>query len=62
MPLPDDIRGLADQVLNRVDEAREFSLYSRQAWRLVQQASCEPTDDRLVGKGIPPTPDRYAEG
>ncbi len=37
MPLSDDIRGLADQVLDRVDEAREFYAHSRQAWRLVQQ-------------------------
>jgi hypothetical protein len=37
MPLSDDIRGLADQVLDRVDEAREFYVHSRQAWRLVQQ-------------------------
>ena len=37
MPLCDDIRGLADQVLSRVNEAREFYVHSRQAWRLVQQ-------------------------
>ena len=37
MPLSDDIRSLADQVLDRVDEAREFHVHSRQAWRLVQQ-------------------------
>jgi hypothetical protein len=37
MPLSDDIRSLADQVLVRVDEAREFYVHSRQAWRLVQQ-------------------------
>jgi hypothetical protein len=44
MSLPDDIRGLADQVLDRVGEAREFYVHSRQAWRLVQQ---------LVRKGRP---------
>ncbi|MFI5454568.1 MAG: hypothetical protein ACHRXM_03870 [Isosphaerales bacterium] len=37
MPLSDDIRGLADQVLGRVDAVREFYLHSRQAGRLVQQ-------------------------
>ena len=37
MPLSDDIRSLADQVLDRVGEAREFYVHFRQAWRLVQQ-------------------------
>ena len=37
MPLSDDIRSLADQVPDRVDEAREFSVHSRQAWRLAVQ-------------------------
>ena len=37
MPLSNDIRSLADQVLNRLDEAREFYVHSRQSWRLVQQ-------------------------
>jgi hypothetical protein len=37
MPLSDDIRGLAKQIVDRVDEAREFYVHSRQAWRLVQQ-------------------------
>jgi hypothetical protein len=36
MPLSDDVRGLADQVLDRLDEAREFYVHSRQAWRLVE--------------------------
>jgi hypothetical protein len=36
MPLSDDIRGLADQVLDRVQEAREYYVHSRQAWRLVE--------------------------
>jgi hypothetical protein len=36
MPLSDEIRRLADQVLDRVDAAREFYVHSRQAWRLVQ--------------------------
>ncbi len=37
MPVSDDIRTLAAQMLDRVDEAREFYVHSRQAWRLVQQ-------------------------
>ncbi len=37
MPLPEDIRSLADRVLDRVDTAREFYMHTRQAWRLVQQ-------------------------
>jgi hypothetical protein len=37
MPLSDDVRGLADQVLDQLAEAREFYVHSRQAWRLVQQ-------------------------
>lgn len=37
MPLSDDIRSLADQLLGRMDEAREFYVHSRQAWRLMQQ-------------------------
>ena len=44
MPLSGDIRGLADQVLDRVQEAREFYVHSRQAWRLVEA---------LAGKGRP---------
>ncbi len=37
MPLPDDIRSLADRILGRLDEAREFYVHSRQAWRLLLQ-------------------------
>jgi hypothetical protein len=37
MPLADDIRGLADRILARLEEAREFYVHSRQAWRLLQQ-------------------------
>jgi hypothetical protein len=39
MPLSDDIHSLADQVLNQVDEAREFYVHTRQAWRFVQQVA-----------------------
>ena len=44
MPLSDDIRSLTDQVLDRVQVAREFYVHSRQAWRLVEN---------LAGKGRP---------
>ena len=36
MPLSDDIRSLATRVLDRLDEAHEFYVHSRQAWRFVQ--------------------------
>jgi hypothetical protein len=44
MPLSDDNRGLAGQVLDRLDEVREYYVHTRQAWRLVQ---------KLAGKGRP---------
>jgi hypothetical protein len=37
MPLADEIRSLADRTVARLDEAREFYVHSRQAWRLVQK-------------------------
>jgi hypothetical protein len=36
MPLPDEIRGLADRIVTRLDGAREFDVHSRQAWHLVR--------------------------
>ncbi len=44
MPLEDDLRSLADRILARLGEAREFYVHSRQAWRLVR---------RLARKGRP---------
>jgi hypothetical protein len=44
MPLADEIRGLADRIVARLEEAREFYVHSRQAWRLVR---------RLARKGRP---------
>jgi hypothetical protein len=41
MPLPDDVRSLADLILGRLDEARNFYLHTRQAWRVVQQIAHE---------------------
>lgn len=46
MPLPDDVRALADQILVRLDESRDFYLHTRQAWRVVQQIAHE---GRAVG-------------
>jgi hypothetical protein len=37
MPLSDDIRSLAARVLDRLDEAREFYVHSRQAWRFASR-------------------------
>jgi hypothetical protein len=46
MPLPDEVRDLAARVLARLDEARDFYLHTRQAWRVVQQIAHE---GRAVG-------------
>ncbi|MHB1562237.1 MAG: hypothetical protein ACYC61_32730 [Isosphaeraceae bacterium] len=37
MPLADEIRGLGDRIVARLEEAREFYVHSRQAWRLLQK-------------------------
>ncbi len=41
MPLPDEIRDLADGILSRLDEAHEFYLHTAQAWRVDQQIAHE---------------------
>lgn len=41
MPLPDEIRELADRILNRLDELHDFYLHTGQAWRVVQQIANE---------------------
>jgi hypothetical protein len=46
MPLPDDVRALADRILGRLDESRDYYLHTRQAWRVVQQIAHE---GRAVG-------------
>jgi hypothetical protein len=46
MPLPDDIRALADRSLDRLDESRDYYLHTQQAWRVVQQIAHE---GRAVG-------------
>jgi hypothetical protein len=37
MPLPEDIRSLADEILRRLRESHDFYVHTRQAWRVVQQ-------------------------
>jgi hypothetical protein len=46
MALPVDVRDLAGRILARLDEARDFYLHTRQAWRVVQQIAHE---NRSVG-------------
>jgi hypothetical protein len=41
MALPDDVRDLAARILAHLDEARDFYLHTRQAWRVVQQIAHE---------------------
>jgi hypothetical protein len=41
MALPDEIRALADQILGRLDEAHDFYLHTREAWRVVQEVAGE---------------------
>src|SRR3954447_1887252 len=57
MPLSDDVRALADQLLGRLDEARDFYLHTRQAWRVVQQIAHEGRSvgivDTASGREVP---------
>jgi hypothetical protein len=46
MPLPIGVRALADRILVRLDESRDFYLHTQQAWRVVQQIAHE---GRAVG-------------
>jgi len=41
MPLPDEIRDLAEGILGRLDETRDFFWHTRQAWRVVHQVAEE---------------------
>jgi hypothetical protein len=41
MPLPDEIRDLAEGILGRLDEARDYYLHTQQAWRVVHQVAEE---------------------
>ena len=57
MPLPDDIRGLADRLLGRLAETRDFYVHTRQAWRVVQQIAHEGRSVGIVdtsnGRDVP---------
>ncbi len=56
MPLPDEIRDLADRTLGRLKEAHEFYLHTAQAWRVVQQIAHEGRSvgmvDRATGQEV----------
>ena len=41
MPLPDKIRDLAEGILGRLDESRDYYLHTREAWRVVHQVAEE---------------------
>lgn len=41
MALDEEVRDLADRILARLDEARDFYLHTRQVWRVVQQFAHE---------------------
>ena len=66
MPLRDDVRALADQILNRLNESRDFYLHTRQAWRFVQRSAAagqavgivDPIDGTEL---LVPTLDRLAQ-
>jgi hypothetical protein len=41
MPLLDEIGDLAERVLGRLDEARDYYMHTREAWRVVQRVAAE---------------------
>jgi hypothetical protein len=41
MPLPDAIRELAEGILGRLDDSRDYYLHTREAWRVVQRVAEE---------------------
>ena len=57
MPLPDQVRDLADEILGQLDKARGFYLNTRQAWRVVQQVAEEGRGvgilDGVIGQEVP---------
>jgi hypothetical protein len=56
MALTDDVGDLAARILARLDEARDFYLHTRQAWRVVQQIAHEGRSvgivDRLTAQEV----------
>ncbi len=59
MPLPEDIRELADRVVGRLNESREFYLHTQQAWRVVQMVAHEGRSvgivDNVSGQDLAPS-------
>jgi hypothetical protein len=59
MPLPEDIRGLADEILRRLRESHDFYVHTLQAWRVVQQLALmgHPVGlvDTATGQHLPPS-------
>jgi hypothetical protein len=51
MALTDDVRDLAARILARLDEARDFYLRTRQAWRVLQQFAHEGRSVSIVAFG-----------
>jgi hypothetical protein len=56
MALTDDVHDLAARILASLDEARDFYLHTRQAWRVLQQLAHEGRSvgivDRLTGQEV----------
>src|SRR5438105_2473312 len=50
VPLPDDIRVLADRILGRLDESRDFYLHSKEAWRVVHEVAREGRSVGIVNE------------
>ncbi len=59
MPLDEEVRNLADRILTRLDESRDFYLHTSQAWRVVQQLAHEGHAvgivDTTSGQEVPTT-------
>jgi hypothetical protein len=57
MTLPDEIRDLAERILGRLDEARDYYLHTREAWRVVQRVAQEGRSVGIVnsatGQDVP---------
>ncbi len=69
MPLPDDIRDLAEGILVRLDESRDYYLHTREAWRVVQRVAQEgrsvgilnsTTGQDMPASDLKPIAQRYA--
>jgi hypothetical protein len=58
MALPDEIRVLAELILSRLDESRDFYLHTKQAWRVVEGVADEGRPVGIFGQAggedVPP--------